>query len=181
MRKFWLGCIVATVILLVTGFCYVRFGFVNPRADTPVNAIDRSVAMPALDASVDRRAPEIQNPLQPTDANLVAGMKMYQQQCSSCHGGYSHHQGMLADALYPRPPQFMEDSPDMPENQNFYILQHGIRYSGMPAWKQTYNDQQLWQITTFLSHMDKLPPSVSSLWKAAESNSGPLGPADTHN
>lgn len=30
MRKFWLGCIVAIVILLVTGFCYVRFGFVNP-------------------------------------------------------------------------------------------------------------------------------------------------------
>ncbi len=180
MRKFWLGCLVATVIVLLTVFCCVRFGLVDPRADIPVNALDRSVAMPALDASVDRRAPEMRNPLQPTDANLIAGMTMYQQHCSSCHGDVSHHQGMLADALYPRPPQFIEDTPDMPENQNFYILQHGIRYSGMPAWKQTYNDRQLWQMTTFLSHMHKLPPSVSSLWQAT-STSVSLAPADTRN
>jgi thiosulfate dehydrogenase len=172
LRKFWLGFITATGVLLIAGFCYVRFGFVDPRADIPVNALDRSVAMPALDASVDRRAPEMQNPVQLTDANLTAGMKMYQEQCSSCHGDPVHHQGMLADALYPRAPQFMDDAPDMAENQNFYILQHGIRYSGMPAWKQTFTDRQLWQITAFLNRMDQLPPAVYALWQTAASASG---------
>src|SRR5487761_289476 len=38
-------------------------------------------------------------------------------------------------------------------DQNFYIIQHGIRLSGMPAWKQSLSDQQIWQLTTFLSHM----------------------------
>jgi thiosulfate dehydrogenase len=126
--------------------------------------------MPALDASVDRRAPAAENPLLPTDANLNAGMKMYQEQCASCHGDPVHRKAALADALYPRAPQFIEDAPDMPENQNFYILQHGIRYSGMPGWTQIYSDHQLWQITTFLSHMDKLPPAVSELWQAAASS-----------
>jgi mono/diheme cytochrome c family protein len=170
-----LGFITAAVCLVLAVFCYVRFGFVNPRADIPVNSLDRSVAMPALDAAVDRRAPETKNPLQPTDENLTSGMKMYQQQCSSCHGDTLHHEGMLADALYPRAPQFMEDAPDMSEDQNFYILQHGIRYSGMPAWKQTFSDKQLWQITTFLSHMDKLPPAVSAQWQVSAKSNAPSG------
>ncbi len=57
----------------------------------------------------------------------------------------------------------------MPENQNYYIIAHGIRLSGMPAWKQVLNEQQMWQVTTLLSHMDKLPPQVSDAWKAIAS------------
>jgi mono/diheme cytochrome c family protein len=60
----------------------------------------------------------------------------------------------------------MEDTPDMPEEQNFYIIQHGIRLSGMPAWHSTMKDEEMWQVTTFLSHMDKLPPQVAEQWKA---------------
>ncbi len=166
MRKFLLGFTVAVVVVLLAGFCYVRFGFINPRADIPINSFESKIAMPSLDAAVDRRAPETQNPVQPTDANLVAGMKIYQINCASCHGDINHPHGMFADALYPRAPQFIEDAPDMPENQNFYIIQHGIRLSGMPAWEQALSNRQMWQATTFLSHMDKLAPLVAEQWKA---------------
>ena len=181
MRKFWLGCVTSIAVLLLAGFAYVRLGFVNPRADIPINALDRAIAMPALDASVDRRAPKLRNPVSPTEANLVAGMAMYQKQCASCHGDPLQHDAMLANSLYPRPPQFMKEAPDMPENQNFYILLHGIRYSGMPAWKQTYNERQIWQIATFLSHMDKLPPAVLAQWQTA-AGASPSGAAasETH-
>ncbi|WP_260739384.1 c-type cytochrome [Tunturiibacter lichenicola] len=164
MRKFVLGFAVAVLVVLTAGFCYVRFGFVDPRADLSVGWLESKVAMPALDAAVDRRAPETKNPLHPTDANLSAGMKIYQPNCASCHGDIQHPHAQLADALYPRAPQFAEDAPDMPENQNFYIIQHGIRLSGIPAWKQALSEQEIWQLTTFLSHMDKLPPQVSAAW-----------------
>jgi mono/diheme cytochrome c family protein len=61
----------------------------------------------------------------------------------------------------------MEDAADMPDNQNFYIIQHGIRLSGMPAWKQTLTAEQMWQVTTFLRQMDKLPQGVSDAWKVS--------------
>lgn len=172
MRKLFLGFVIAVVVVLGAGFLCVRFGLMDPRADIPINSLERRIAMPALDAAVDRRAPEVQNPVQPTDASLIAGMKVYQTNCASCHGDIHRPHGMLADALYPRAPQFVEDAPDMPENQNFYIIQHGIRLSGMPAWKSVLNDQQMWQVTTFLSHMDKLPPQVSDAWKAMAGGSG---------
>jgi mono/diheme cytochrome c family protein len=175
--------VTAVVGIAVVGFAYVRFGFLDPRADIPESALEASIAMPSLDASVERHAPEAANPVDSGDANLIAGMKIYQANCASCHGDVNHSRGMLADALYPRAPQFVEDAPDMPENENYYIIQHGIRLSGMPAWKQSLNDQQMWQVTTFLTHMDKLPPTVSDQWKAAagdatQENSSPQ-PAST--
>ncbi len=167
MLKFLLGFAVAVVVVLTAGFCYVRFGFVDPRADLPVDWLESKIAMPALDAAVDRRAPEAHNPLQPTDSNLIAGMKIYQTNCAGCHGDIQHSHAAFGDAFYPRAPQFAEDAADMPENQNFYIIQHGIRLSGMPGWKGTLSEQETWQVTTFLSHMDKLPAQVSEAWKTA--------------
>lgn len=166
MRKFLFGFLAGVVVILLGGLLWVRLGFVNPRADIPEGILEKHIAMPALDAAIDRRAPEIKNPLPATDANLVAGMKIYQTNCASCHGDIQRPIGMFAEALYPRAPLFVQDAPDMPENQNFYIIEHGVRLSGMPAWKQVLNDQQVWQVTTFLSYMDKLPPQVSAQWKA---------------
>jgi mono/diheme cytochrome c family protein len=169
MRKFYYGfgaAVLPGVLVLLGLFIYARFGFLDMRADIPVNAVEKAVAMPAVDASVDRRAPKVHDPVPSTQANLLAGMKMYQVNCASCHGDINRPHAMLADSLYPRPPQFMEDAPDMPPDQNFFILQHGIRWTGMPAWKQSLSDRQMWQLTTFLSQMDKLPPQVSAQWKA---------------
>src|ERR1700757_1357536 len=170
--KFLLGFAVAVFVVLTAGFCYVRFGFVDPRADPPVDWLESKIAMPALDAAVDRRAPETHNLLQPTDANLIGGMKIYQSNCVGCHGDIQHSHTTFGDAFYPRAPQFVEDAPDMPENQNFYIIQHGIRLSGMPAWKGTLSEQDTWQVTSFLSHMDKLSPQVSAEWKTVAGAQG---------
>lgn len=167
MRNFLLGFVAAVLVVGLAAFFYIRFGFVDPRADIPVNRLEQKLAMPSLDASVDRHAREIENPLTPTEDNLIAGMKIYQSDCAECHGDVNHRHAILADSLYPRPPQFVEDAPDMPEYQNFYIVEHGIRLSGMPAWNKALNQQQAWQVTTFLSQMDKLPANVQEQWKAA--------------
>src|SRR5271167_4538355 len=137
MGRFLLGFLTAVAVVLMAALLYLRLGFVDSRADIPVGEVEERIAMPSLDASVDRGAPEMANPVEASDANLVAGMNIYQVNCASCHGDVSNPHGMFADALYPRAPQFLEDAPDMPENQTYYIIQHGIRLSGMPAWKQS--------------------------------------------
>lgn len=167
MIKFSVGFLAASVLLLAMVFCYVRFGFVDPRADIEPSSLETKIAMPALDASVDRRAPDKKNPIQPTEENLLTGMKIYQSNCSGCHGDISHRHLAFGDSFYPRAPQFAEDSPDMAENQNFYIIEHGIRLSGMPGWKDSLKETEIWQVTTFLSHMEKLPPRVLDAWKTA--------------
>ena len=52
MRKFLLGFITAVFVVLLAGFLCVRFGLMDSRADIPVNSMERSMAMPSVDASV---------------------------------------------------------------------------------------------------------------------------------
>ena len=178
MSRFLIGFVTAIVMVLLALVCYVRFGFIDPRADAQMGALEMKIAMPALDASVDRRAPSVQNPIQATDDNLMAGMKIYQSACAGCHGDVVHTHTAFGDSFYPRAPQFAEDAPDMPENQNFYIIQHGVRLSGMPAWKTSLKETEMWQVTTFLSHMEKLPPAVQDAWKTSAGGGEGGGPAD---
>lgn len=72
----------------------------------------------------------------------------------------------------------MEEKPDMTENQNFYIIEHGVHWTGMPAWGNTLSDEEIWKLVTFLSQMGKLPPSAEPAWQQStpsgqeEGNSG---------
>jgi hypothetical protein len=113
MRSFLLGFLAGLIAVALAARCYVRFGFVDPRADIPVSTLEEKIAMPSVNSSVDRRAPQIKNPIDSSNANLIAGMTIYQSDCAICHGDISHPHGALADSLYPRAPQSVEDAPDM--------------------------------------------------------------------
>jgi mono/diheme cytochrome c family protein len=106
-------------------------------------------------------------PSKPTDANLQEGMKLYVTYCAQCHGDPATPASALGRAEYPPAPQFISHPADMPENQNFYIIGHGVRLTAMPGWEGVLNQDQIWKVTTFLSHMDKLPSSVEEAWKAS--------------
>ena len=45
MRNFILGLLVGIIVVLLTGFVYVRFGFVDPRADIRVGTLEAKIAM----------------------------------------------------------------------------------------------------------------------------------------
>ena len=162
-----IGIGIGVVAVFLAGFVYLRAGFFDSRADIPINPYEKAIAGPALDASVTRMAPNVPNPINRTESNLVAGMKVYQSNCAGCHGDILHPTSSMAQDFYPRPPQFVKHSPDKPVNQNFFIVKNGIRVSGMPAWQNNLNDHQIWLVVTFLSRMDKLPQAVSDQWKTS--------------
>jgi len=64
--------------------------------------------------------------------------------------------------MFPKPPQFFEkhNMGNDPVGQNYWIVTNGIRLTGMPAYRGTLTDGQLWQVSQFLSNRDKLPRSV---------------------
>jgi hypothetical protein len=55
---------------------------------------------------------------------------------------------------------------DDPEGWTFWKIKHGIRWTGMPAWKAELSDQQIWTLALFLKHMDKLPPGPEAAWRS---------------
>jgi thiosulfate dehydrogenase len=163
MKGFIFG-IVTMILILVLGLLFGLEGFVSMRADNPPSRIETILTGRAMDASIARAAPKATNPLTADEANLVLGARLYREHCSLCHGDLAHPKSFLADSLNPPPPQFTNDMADMPENQNFYILEHGIRWTAMPSWKGILTDQQIWQLVTFLSHMHELPAAAKQVF-----------------
>lgn len=171
--RFIAGFIVAFVLIAAGLYVFLEFGFMSFRADQSPSAFETKYAMKAVDASTRRNAPLVTPLPSATDASLLDSMKLYKEQCASCHGDPVTPQRVLGESFYPPAPQFMADAPDMPSNQNFYIIKHGIRFTGMPAWGKLLSDDQIWQLTAFLSQMKKLPPSVDRQWKQAENTAKP--------
>ena len=166
MGKFLLGVIITLLVLTLAGLGFAMLGFFPTPANVEPPHLERHLAMSAIDASMDRHAPRVSNPLTPTDQNLEDGMKLYTMNCALCHGGLDRKPSTLATSFYPPPPNFISDPPDDPEWHIFYTIRTGVRYTGMPAWDKTLATPDMWKITMFLSHMDKLPPAVQDFWKA---------------
>lgn len=165
MGKFILGVLVTLLILILAGIGFATLGFLPTAANVEPPHWEYHFAMSAIDASMERHAPRIANPLTPSDQNLEDGMKLYTMNCALCHGGFDRKPSALVSSFYPPPPNFISDPPDDPEWHVFYTIRTGVRYTGMPAWDKTLSEQDMWKITMLLSQLDKLPPAVQEYWK----------------
>jgi thiosulfate dehydrogenase len=167
MGKFLLGVIITLIVLILGGLGVAMFGFLPTQANVAPPHMEHRLANGALDASMERHAPHIADPLSPTDQNLIDGMKLYTMNCALCHGSLDRKPSPLANSFYPPPPNLISDPPDDPEWHIFYAIRTGVRYTGMPAWEKTLSEPDIWKLTLFLSHMDKLPPAVQQYWQSS--------------
>jgi len=165
MRNFILGMIATIALIAIGGLVVAYFGLMPTNADATPPAFEQHIAMSALDASMERHALQIPNPVPATDDNLIAGMKLYTMNCAVCHGTLDYNPSLLEHSMYPPPPQIILDPLDDPEWHIDYAIRTGVRYTGMPAWSKALSDQDIWKITAFLSRLDKLPPAVQDNWE----------------
>jgi mono/diheme cytochrome c family protein len=110
------------------------------------------MARTSLDATLNREAPKDPNPMTMTDTNLIDAINLYAQHCAICHGTANGiaSASPVAKGLYPKPPQLATDGvEDDPEGVSFWKIKHGIRWTGMPSWKNFLNDQQIWMLAFF--------------------------------
>jgi len=167
-RGFFAGVLVTIVVILVGGYFGLRDGVVPANADATPGPFETWAAQTSLHATLQNEAPTTPNPVALTDENLIAGIDLYGQHCAICHGTAkgTTSASPLAKGLYPQPPQLATDGvEDDPEGVSFWKVKHGIRWTGMPSWRDTLNDQQIWTLALFPKHMDKLSPAAQQAWQ----------------
>jgi len=180
MGKFLLGFLTGVLSLPVAVVIVARLGLLPINSNTSPSRWESAFAHMAVDASAARHAPRISNPIAPTEANLMAGMKLFKNDCSGCHGtpstGTENETNVI---LYPNAPQFALHPPHKPESQLFWIVKGGVRYSGMFAWGGQFapdssgkdvSDEKIWTAVTFLTHLESLPPAVDAEWRKKSAN-----------
>ena len=168
MSGFLTGFVVAILVALIGGYLVLRSGFIPANADAQPGQLETWAANTSLDATLAREAPTIPNPVALTDENLIAGVDLYAQHCAICHGTAKGEASAspVAQGEYPPPPQLATDGvEDDPEGVSFWKISHGIRWTGMPSWKASLTERQIWTLALFLRHMDKLSPAAEQAWQ----------------
>ncbi|WP_111748485.1 c-type cytochrome [Salinisphaera orenii] len=104
-----------------------------------------------------------------TRKQVLMGAANYKEMCSGCHTPPGGKPSAMAKGMYPLPPNLSESGEKMPANQIFWILQHGIKASGMPAWGVTHGKEELWALTAFVKKFPELDgKQYQQLLKTAE-------------
>lgn len=95
------------------------------------------------------------NPLRDDAQTLADGKEAFSHYCVACHGMDGQNTGVpFADHISPPIP--LLNSPDVQQytdGQLKWILDYGIRPSGMPGSKGTLSDDELWSIIVYLRHL----------------------------
>jgi hypothetical protein len=174
MGKIILSVIVCLIVLILAALALLTLGFFPTRAKMDPPRLEVDIANEARHASMRRYAPRVTNPLIPSDQNLIAGMKIYYENCSLCHGGLDSKPAPLAKNFYPPAPDLISDPLNHPEWHIFFAIHTGVRYTAMPAWEGVLSDQDTWKVTSFLFRVEKLPPAVQKYWKDTFNGAPPV-------
>jgi mono/diheme cytochrome c family protein len=167
VRGIIIGAVLTLAVLVGGGYYGIERGLMPANADAKPSSLETWAAKTSLRATIAREAPKTPNPVPLDDANLIAGIKLYGQNCIVCHGGARGGPSNIARGLYQHAPQLGKHGvEDDPEGETYWKVAHGIRLTGMPAFGRTLQERQLWQLTLFLKHMDGLPPAAEKAWKA---------------
>ncbi|HUZ72709.1 MAG TPA: c-type cytochrome [Stellaceae bacterium] len=168
LKGLGLGVVLTVLAAAACAFIIVHTGLVPAAANGKPLWLESWAAKTSLRATLARDAPKGPNPVPLTDANLIAGIGLYGQHCAICHGTAMGEASAspVAKGEYPAPPQLASDGvEDDPQGWTFWKIENGIRWTGMPSWKATLSDQQIWTLALFLKHMDKLPPAAKQAWQ----------------
>lgn len=160
------GCLVTVLIGTLVGYLAIVDGWIPARGDEPPDKFETWAAHHALKAVLTRDA-NAKSPLPADETNLMAGAKLYSENCSGCHGATKNPKPAFAKGFNPGPTLFGNGDTvtDDPEGFIYWKIDHGIKFTGMPAFSPMLKPNEMWQITMFLKHMDALPPKVDDAWK----------------
>ena len=153
-----LGVVAGALVLLTSG-C--------PASKKP-SKLETTLANMAKDVVIPLEAQNLKNAASATDENIQAGQQTYLQQCALCHAADGRAETKLGLAMYP--PAMDLNSPHVQrwsDAELFWIIQNGVRLTGMPAWKTIVSEQDSWKMVDFIHALPKLAPNPAAQQKEA--------------
>lgn len=143
-----LGCLVASIVV-VSGIVPIKASSGHWRITAWFLdfAKGRSVAMHTWGTAV---------PPLDRQALVVKGAGQYHFACRPCHGAPGLEQPRIAGAMTPRPPDLRDASRTFDPEELFYIVKHGIKFTGMPAWPAQEREDEVWAMVAFLQSLPTL-------------------------
>ncbi|WP_447599665.1 c-type cytochrome [Nitrospira sp. Nam80] len=160
MRKF-VGFIVILFLLflgLLGWFGYQSFstGF---SAKAEPNWLEVLVARQLRYLAIPLENRNLRNPVPLTPDVMKEARGHFADHCASCHANDGSGQTKMGKNFYPKTPDLrLSDTQDMSDGEMFFIIQNGIRFTGMPAWGtgDPSEDTDSWKLVHFIRHLPRI-------------------------
>lgn len=145
-------------------------GVVDVSADKPHGVfvywvLEKTRENSIASASKDIKVPDL------SDAELLlSGGTDYEFMCAGCHLKPGQIESDLSVGLYPAPPNLsvIHDEEHSKNARNFWVIKHGIKASGMPAWGKTHDDERIWAMVAFIERLPALTPEQYQILTAID-------------
>jgi len=149
--------------LLIVGGIYFYFstGRAPVATKAPPMPFESKLAKMGLHAYLDKLPhPEPQVPA--NEESLLRGSKIYKENCAVCHGLPGEEKSAIAKGMYPAPPQLFHGVGVTDDDawESYWKVEGGIRMTGMPGFKDTLTETQIWQVTVLVKNADKISEAV---------------------
>jgi mono/diheme cytochrome c family protein len=164
VKKVLLGAVLILAILLLAALAITWLGLMPVSADGPHSNLEARIMPAVLHASIVRHASGETNPVSLNEDNLKAAVGTYKAMCARCHSTTEGKASTYGQSFYPPAPQLPKGMAEYTDAQLFWVIKHGIRNTGMPAWGSMLSDEEVWQIVSLLKNSQDLPPSVEAQW-----------------
>ncbi len=161
MKTFVAGFLLGIVVLPLALYLYFSMGAAPVATSAPELPFEKRIARLARRARIRREMPT-SVPIAADERNLVAGAAIYREQCTACHALAGQEPTTIAKGMFPKPPELFRGKgvTDDPPGQTYWKVANGIRLSGMPAFRGSLTEMQLWQVTLLLTKAHQLSPAV---------------------
>jgi cytochrome c553 len=151
------------VFLALASLAFIYSGLYNVAATTP----HTDIVWWALDTlkvrAIKHRANAIAAPRLDEEAALRAAGQ-YHFACAPCHGAPGFARGQMGDGLNPEPPDLARSLARWSQSDLFWIVKHGIKFTGMPGWAPTHRDDEIWAFVAFIDRLPGMSPAQYRRW-----------------
>ncbi len=147
----------ALLVLGVAKAAFIWSGIYNIAADEPHWRVTERAMETLRDRSIAARASGLAVPDLEDESAIRVGAGNYDAMCVGCHLEPGLESTEASKGLYPAPPDLTEERVEDPAAA-FWVIKHGIKMSGMPAWGKSIEDEYVWGMVAFLRRLPGLSP-----------------------
>lgn len=162
-KSFWflLGVITPPFLVAVGGFVFIKTASNGFSARAQPSMVETVAAQTARSLAYPAAAKGRANPVTNSSEVLVEASTHWADHCASCHANDGSGEGTMGQKMYPPAPDMRkEHTQRLSDGELFYIIENGIRLSGMPAWGNgsKEDEENSWKLVHFIRHLPSLTP-----------------------
>ncbi len=172
--------VVATVFLaglIYLGVAIARHGF---SAREKPSKFEEFLARHARKIATPAGAKELKNPYLINPEGLKAAREHWMDHCATCHALDGSGNAVIGRNLYPKAPDLRDAATQgLSDGELYYIINDGVRFTGMPAWGGEHSSEETWQLVSFIRRLPSLSPDELKLMERQATEAG-VAPARPH-